>query len=63
MSAVNIDKPRGGGLPSGAIVLDAQSVTKQFGGLTAVNDVTFPRSRSSRSSAPTAPARRRSSTS
>ena len=41
MSAVNIDKPRGGGLPSGATVLDAQNVTKQFGGLTAVNDVTF----------------------
>ena len=41
MSAVNIDKPRGGGLPSGRVVLDAQNVTKQFGGLTAVNDVTF----------------------
>jgi branched-chain amino acid transport system ATP-binding protein len=41
MSAVNIDKPRGGGLPSGPPVLDAVNVTKQFGGLTAVNDVTF----------------------
>ena len=41
------------------------SVSKVFGGLVAVNDVTFDhpeRSRSSRSSAPTAPARRRSST-
>jgi branched-chain amino acid transport system ATP-binding protein len=41
MSAVNIDKSRGGGLPTGPAVLDAQNVTKQFGGLTAVNDVTF----------------------
>ena len=41
MSAVDINKPRGGGLPSGATVLDALNITKQFGGLTAVNDVTF----------------------
>ena len=41
MSAVNIDKPRGGGLPPGRPVLDATNITKQFGGLTAVNDVTF----------------------
>ena len=27
--------------PSGALVLDARNVTKQFGGLTAVSDVTF----------------------
>ena len=46
-------------------LLEATNVTKRFGGLTAVNDVTFsiPRAaRSSRSSGPTAPARRRSST-
>jgi branched-chain amino acid transport system ATP-binding protein len=41
MSAVDINKPSGGGLPTGAAVLDARNVTKQFGGLTAVNDVTF----------------------
>ncbi len=41
MSAVDINKPRGGGLPSGPSVLDAANITKQFGGLTAVNDVTF----------------------
>ena len=40
MSAVEEPKPRGG-LPAGAPVLDAQNITKQFGGLTAVNDVTF----------------------
>jgi branched-chain amino acid transport system ATP-binding protein len=40
MSAVEQPKPRGG-LPTGAAVLDAQNITKQFGGLTAVNDVTF----------------------
>src|SRR4029078_13635782 len=33
-------KPQGG-LPTGAAVLDAQNITKQFGGLTAVSDVTF----------------------
>ena len=27
--------------PNGNLVLDAQNVTKQFGGLTAVSDVTF----------------------
>jgi branched-chain amino acid transport system ATP-binding protein len=32
---------REGGLPSGASVLDAKNITKQFGGLTAVNDVSF----------------------
>ena len=42
MSAVNIDKPQGGGgLPTGRALLDARNVTKQFGGLTAVGDVTF----------------------
>ena len=41
MSAVNIEKSRGGGLPSGDPVLDALNITKQFGGLTAVSDVTF----------------------
>ena len=41
MSAVDINKPREGGLPSGESVLDAVNITKQFGGLTAVNDVTF----------------------
>ena len=40
MSAVDTPKPQGG-LPSGRVVLDAQNITKQFGGLTAVNDVTF----------------------
>ena len=40
MSAVEEPKPQGG-LPTGAAVLDAQNITKQFGGLTAVNDVTF----------------------
>ncbi|MGH2948126.1 MAG: ABC transporter ATP-binding protein [Solirubrobacteraceae bacterium] len=29
------------GPPNGALILDAQNVTKQFGGLTAVSDVTF----------------------
>jgi branched-chain amino acid transport system ATP-binding protein len=29
------------GLPTGAAVLDAKNITKQFGGLTAVNDVSF----------------------
>jgi branched-chain amino acid transport system ATP-binding protein len=40
MSAVDTPKPQGG-LPTGAAVLDAKNITKQFGGLTAVNDVTF----------------------
>ena len=40
MSAVDTPKPQGG-LPTGAAVLDALNITKQFGGLTAVNDVTF----------------------
>ena len=40
MSAVEEPKPQGG-LPTGAAVLDAQNITKQFGGLTAVSDVTF----------------------
>ena len=40
MSAVDTPKPQGG-LPKGSIVLDARNITKQFGGLTAVNDVTF----------------------
>ena len=40
MSAVDTPKPKGG-LPAGRTVLDAQNITKQFGGLTAVNDVTF----------------------
>jgi branched-chain amino acid transport system ATP-binding protein len=40
MSAVDTPKPQGG-LPQGSTVLDAQNITKQFGGLTAVNDVTF----------------------
>jgi branched-chain amino acid transport system ATP-binding protein len=41
MSQVDISKSRGEGLPSGATVLDAVNITKQFGGLTAVNDVSF----------------------
>jgi branched-chain amino acid transport system ATP-binding protein len=41
MSATDISKARGGGLPEGAPILDAYTITKQFGGLTAVNDVTF----------------------
>jgi branched-chain amino acid transport system ATP-binding protein len=40
MSAVDTPKPQGG-LPTGQPVLDARNITKQFGGLTAVNDVTF----------------------
>src|SRR4051794_10855784 len=40
MSTVEEPKPRGG-LPAGKAVLEAQNITKQFGGLTAVNDVTF----------------------
>jgi branched-chain amino acid transport system ATP-binding protein len=40
MSAVDTPAPTGG-LPTGRGILDAQSITKQFGGLTAVNDVTF----------------------
>ena len=40
MSADDTPKPRGG-LAAGTAVLDAQNITKQFGGLTAVNDVTF----------------------
>jgi branched-chain amino acid transport system ATP-binding protein len=40
MSAVDTPTPKRG-LPTGAAVLDAQNITKQFGGLTAVNDVTF----------------------
>jgi branched-chain amino acid transport system ATP-binding protein len=40
MSAVDTSKSRGG-LPTGAPILEAVNVTKQFGGLTAVNDVSF----------------------
>ena len=40
MSAVDTPTPQGG-LPTGTPVLDAKNITKQFGGLTAVNDVTF----------------------
>jgi branched-chain amino acid transport system ATP-binding protein len=40
MSATDTPKPQRG-LPTGAHVLDAVNITKQFGGLTAVNDVTF----------------------
>jgi branched-chain amino acid transport system ATP-binding protein len=40
MSAVDTPKPKGG-LPAGKAVLEAHNITKQFGGLTAVNDVTF----------------------
>jgi branched-chain amino acid transport system ATP-binding protein len=40
MSAVDTNKPQGG-LPTGAPLLIANQITKQFGGLTAVNDVSF----------------------
>jgi branched-chain amino acid transport system ATP-binding protein len=40
MSAVDTSTPQGG-LPTGTPILEAQNITKQFGGLTAVNDVTF----------------------
>jgi branched-chain amino acid transport system ATP-binding protein len=40
MSATDTPKPPRS-LPTGAAVLDAENITKQFGGLTAVNDVTF----------------------
>jgi branched-chain amino acid transport system ATP-binding protein len=41
MSATDTPSPRGAELPKGEPVLDAVNITKQFGGLTAVNDVTF----------------------
>ncbi len=40
MSAVDTNKPQGG-LPTGAPILTANQITKQFGGLTAVSDVSF----------------------
>jgi branched-chain amino acid transport system ATP-binding protein len=40
MSATDTPAPKAG-LPTGAAVLDAKNITKQFGGLTAVNDVSF----------------------
>jgi branched-chain amino acid transport system ATP-binding protein len=40
MSAVDTPTPKRG-LPSGTPVLEALNITKQFGGLTAVSDVTF----------------------
>jgi branched-chain amino acid transport system ATP-binding protein len=41
MSATDTPSPRRTELPQGAPVLNAASITKQFGGLTAVNDVSF----------------------
>jgi branched-chain amino acid transport system ATP-binding protein len=41
MSATDTPAPRRTELPKGATVLNAVSITKQFGGLTAVNDVSF----------------------
>jgi branched-chain amino acid transport system ATP-binding protein len=41
MSATDTPAPRRTELPKGAPVLTAASITKQFGGLTAVNDVSF----------------------
>jgi branched-chain amino acid transport system ATP-binding protein len=41
MSDETATQPRTDGRPEGPLVLDARNVTKRFGGLTAVSDVTF----------------------
>jgi branched-chain amino acid transport system ATP-binding protein len=41
MSDETATQPRTDGRPEGPLILDAQNVTKRFGGLTAVSDVTF----------------------
>src|ERR687895_1486713 len=41
MSDETTTQPRTDGRPEGPLILDAQNVTKRFGGLTAVSDVTF----------------------